>query len=153
VMFQMFHDASIAPLMFGITAAAELVAMGAMGYLSSKIGEKATISIGALVGLAYYAVMSFSQSLPLLYAAQAFYAIFVAVLVGVGMAYVQGLVANRAGLGGSLFMVVFNGGNVIGILAPFFVSDYNQSIFIASIILCAVGTLLLIFGDRTAQVE
>ena len=80
--------------MFGITAAAELVTMGAMGYLSSKIGEKATISLGALVGAVYFGIMSFSQSLPLLYAAHVMYAIFIAALLGVAMAYVQGLVAN-----------------------------------------------------------
>ncbi|MEP6988071.1 MAG: MFS transporter, partial [Chloroflexota bacterium] len=83
VMFQMFKDASIAPLMFGITATAELIVMGMMGYLSSKIGEKTTISIGALVGGLYYAIMSFSQSLPLLYFAHVLYAVFVAALLGV----------------------------------------------------------------------
>ncbi|MEP6986372.1 MAG: MFS transporter [Chloroflexota bacterium] len=153
VMLQLFKDATIAPLMFGITAAAELVAMGFMGYVASKIGEKATISIGAVVGALFYAVMSFSQSLPLLYIAHIFYAIFVAVVVGVGMAYVQNLVKNRAGLGGSLFMVVFNVGSLIGILAPLLVKDYDQTIFIAPIILCLVGAAMLMFGDRTAQIE
>ena len=153
VMFQLFKDASIAPLMFGITAAAELVAMGMMGYVSSRIGAKVTISLGALVGAFYYVVMSFSQSLPLIYVVHVLYAIFVAVLMGVGMAYVQGLVKNRAGLGGSLFMVVFNVGNLIGILAPLLVKDYDQTIFIAPIILCLVGAVLLMFGDKTAQVE
>lgn len=47
-----------------------------MGYLSSKIGEKKTICIGALVGAMYYAILSFSQSLPLLYAAHVLYAVF-----------------------------------------------------------------------------
>ena len=153
VMFQLFKDASIAPLMYGITAAAELITMGMMGYLSSKIGEKATISIGALVGAVYYAIMSFSQSLPLLYFAHVLYAIFIAALLGVAMAYVQGLVKNRAGLGGSLYMAVFNVGNLIGILAPLLVHDYDQSIFIAPIVLCIAGAALLMFGDRTAEVE
>jgi MFS transporter, SET family, sugar efflux transporter len=153
VMFQLFKDATIAPLMFGITAAAELVAMGVMGYIASKIGEKVTISIGALVGAAVYVVLSFSQSLPLMYIAHVFYAIFVAAVVGVSMAYVQNLVKNRAGLGGSLYMMVFNGGSLIGILAPLLVHDYDQTIFIAPIILCLAGAVLLMVGDRTAQIE
>jgi len=124
-----------------------------MGYLSSKIGEKATISVGALVGALYYAIMSFSQSLPLLYAAHILYAVFIAALLGVAMAYVQGLLAHRAGLGGALYMAVFNVGNLIGILAPLLVHDYDQTIFIAPIILCVVGAALLMFGDRTAQIE
>ncbi len=153
VMFQLFKDASIAPLMFGITAAIELVTMSMMGYLSSKIGEKATISIGALVGALYYAIMSFSQSLPLLYFAHILYAVFIAALLGVAMAYVQGLMANRAGLGGSLYMAVFYIGNLIGIFLPLLVHDYDQTIFIAPIILCVAGAAILMFGDRTAQIE
>ncbi len=153
VMFQLFKDASIAPLMFGITAAAELVTMSIMGYVSSKIGEKTTISIGAVVGAMYYTIMSFSQSLPLLYAAHVLYAVFVASLLGVAMAYVQGLMAHRAGLGGSLFMAIFGLGNLIGIFAPLLVHDYDQTIFIIPIFLCLAGAALLMFGDRTAQVE
>jgi hypothetical protein len=33
------------------------------------------------------------------------------------------------------------------------VQNYDQSIFIAPIILCGVGAVLMQFGDRTAQVE
>jgi MFS family permease len=153
VMFQLFKDASIAPLMFGITAAAELITMSMMGYLSSKIGEKTTISIGALVGALYYTIMSFSQSLPLLYAAHVLYAIFIAALLGVAMAYVQGLMSHRAGLGGSLYMAVFYIGNLIGIFLPLLVHNYDQTIFIAPIILCVIGAAMLMFGDRTAQIE
>jgi len=153
VMFQLFKDASIAPLMFGITAAVELLTMSMMGYLSSKIGEKATISIGALVGALYYVIMSFSQSLPLLYAAHVLYAVFIAALLGVAMAYVQNLMAHRAGMGGSLYMAVFSVGNLIGIFSPLLVHDYDQTIFIAPIFLCIAGAALLMLGDRTAQVE
>ncbi len=153
VMFQLFKDASIAPLMFGITAAVELVTMSVMGYLSGKIGEKATISIGALVGALYYIIMSFSQSLPLLYAAHVLYAVFIAALLGVAMAYVQNLMSHRAGMGGSLYMAVFSMGNLIGILLPILVKGYDQSIFIAPIFLCIAGAGMLMFGDRTTQVE
>lgn len=153
VMFQLFKDASIAPLMFGITAAAEIVTLGMMGYLSSKIGEKKTICIGALVGAVYYAILSFSQSLPLLYAAHVLYAVFAGALLGVAMAYVQGLMAHRAGLGGSLYTAVFSMGSVIGILLPQLVVGYDQSIFIAPIFLCVGGAVLLMVGDRTAKVQ
>lgn len=64
VMFQLFNDASIAPLMFGLTAAAELVTMGLLGYVASKIGEKTTISIGALTGALYFFIQAFTQSRP-----------------------------------------------------------------------------------------
>jgi MFS transporter, SET family, sugar efflux transporter len=152
-MFQLFADASIAPLMFGITAAAELITMGLLGYLSSKTGEKIVIAASALTGALYFVVMAFSQSLPILYGAQIMYAINVAALYGVAMAYVQRLLGERAGLGGGLYMMVLQLGSLVGILGPLLVTGYDQRIFIIPAILCIVGAALLMVGDRTAQIE
>lgn len=152
-MFQLFADASIAPIMFGITAAAELITMGLLGYLSSKIGEKIVIAASALTGALYFVVMAFSQSLPILYGAQIFYAINVAALYGVAMAYVQRLLGERAGLGGGLYMMVLQFGSLVGILGPLLVTGYDQRIFIIPAILCVVGAVVLMIGDRTAQIE
>ena len=153
VMLQLYKDASIAPIMFGLSAAAELVAMGLMGSIAGRIGEKRAIAIGSLIGAAYYVVMSFSQSLPLLYVSNFLYALFTGATVGVAMVYLQNLMAHRVGIGGALYMTLFNVGNLIGILAPLLVHNYDQTIFIAPIILCIAGALFMIFGDRTAQVE
>lgn len=153
VMLQLFKDASIAPIMFGLSAAAELVAMGLMGYVAGKIGEKTTIAIGAFVGAAYYVVMSFSQSLPLLYTSNIVYAIFTGATAGVAMVYLQNLMGHRTGLGGSLYMTLFNVGNLIGILAPLLVQNYDQIIFVAPILLCLGGAVLMMVGDRTAGVR
>jgi MFS transporter, SET family, sugar efflux transporter len=153
VMFQLTNDASIAPLMFGVTAAFELITMSLMGSLSGKIGEKSTIALGALFGTLYFVIHSLSQSLPLLYLANAVYAIFVAVLYGVAMAYVQGLMEHRAGMGGSLYVSVLNVGSLVGILSPLLVSGYDQTIFIIPALLCLGGAALLMLGDRTAQIQ
>ncbi|MBC8171094.1 MAG: MFS transporter [Anaerolineae bacterium] len=153
VMFQLFRDTSIAPLMFGITAAAELITMGLVGYLASRIGEKAAIAIGAVFGAVYFVILSFSQVLPLLYFAHLLYAVFLASLLGVAMAYVQSLLAHRSGMGGSLYMAVMNVGTLIGILSPVFVTGYEQTIFIIPAVLCLAGAALLMFGDRTVQIE
>lgn len=153
VMLQLYKDASIAPIMFLLSAAAELVAMGLMGSVAGRIGEKKAIAIGSLIGAAYYVVMSFSQSLPLLYVSNIVYALFTGATVGVAMVYLQNMMAHRVGIGGSLYMTLFNVGNLIGILVPLLIHDYDQTIFIAPIILCVVGAVLLMVGDRTAQVE
>jgi len=153
VMLQLFKDASLAPIMFGLSAAAELVAIGIMGYVAGQIGEKRAIAIGSLIGAAYYVVMSFSQSIPLLYISNIVYALFTGATAGVAMVYLQNMMAHRVGIGGALYMTLFNVGNLIGILVPLLVQNYDQNIFIAPIILCVLGAALLIFGDRTAQVE
>jgi SET family sugar efflux transporter-like MFS transporter len=148
VMFQLFNDASIAPLMFGITAAAELITMVLMGSLSGRIGEKVTIAGGALFGAIYFFVLSFSQSLPVLYSVHLLYAVFVAALQGVAMAYIQNMFAHRTGMSGSLYFAVLNLGGLVGIFAPLLVTGYDQSVFIISAVLCLAGAALVLFGDR-----
>jgi SET family sugar efflux transporter-like MFS transporter len=153
VMFQTFKDASISPTMFGITAAFELITMGLLGYFASRWDERLVIAAAALSAALYYVVMASSQSLPLLYLFQAEYAIFVAALYGVAMAYVQNLLSNRAGLGGSLYVVVLNTGSLVGILAPLLITGYDQKIFYIPAVLCVVGALMLTAAHSTARIR
>lgn len=153
VMNQMFNDPSIGPTMFGITAAAELITMSMIGTFASRTSEKTAIAVSALTGALYFVILSFSQSLPVLYAAHILYAIFVAALLGVAMAYVQSLIANRAGLGGSIYMAVLNVGSLVGILSPLMVEGYDQKIFVVPAILCVAGAAMLMLGDRTSQLK
>lgn len=148
VMFQSFNDASIAPLMFGITAAAELVTMSLLGTLSGRIGEKTTIALGATFGAVYFFVLAFSQSLPVLYGVHLLYAVFVAALQGVAMAYVQSMLAHRIGMSGSLYFAVLHVGGLVGVFAPLFVTGYDQSVFLISAVLCLAGAALLMFSNR-----
>jgi MFS family permease len=125
--------------------------MGLLGYLASRIGEKYTIAIGALAGAFSFFILSSAQSLPPLYAASVLYAVFNAALLGVAMAYFQGLLSNRAGLGGSLYAAIFSVGSLVGIFAPLLVPGYDPAIFRIAAILCLVGTALLVVGDRATQ--
>lgn len=153
VMLDMFDDASIAPLMFGITAAAELVTMSMIGTLASRTNEKTAIAWGAATGVFYFLVMAFSQSLPVLYTIQLLNAFFIAALLGVAMAYVQRLLADRVGMGSSLYIAIMNIGSLIGILAPLLVEGYDQKIFIIPAVLCLVGVVILVWGDRTEEAQ
>jgi hypothetical protein len=118
VEFHLFQDASIAPLMFAIIATVELVATTAVGYLATRIGEARMISLGALTGAAYFCVLALSRSLPVLYAVNVFYAVFIAALMGVAMSFVYRLVSDRAGLGGALYLATFSGGTLFGAVLP-----------------------------------
>jgi SET family sugar efflux transporter-like MFS transporter len=153
IMFQLFQDASIAPLMFGTAATIELLTMSLLAYYASKVGEKKVIAAGSLVGAVYYFIMATTQSLPVMYVSQVLYAVFIAALLGVAMAYIQGLLAHRAGMGGSLYVAVLNVGSLVGILSPLLVTGYDQKIFLIPAILCVTGAFLLLVGDRTAQIE
>jgi MFS family permease len=79
------------------------------------------------------------------------YAFFAAALQGVAMAYVQRLFSQQAGLGGSIYIVTMQLGSLVGILGPLLASGYDQEIFIVPATLCAIGALLLMIGDGTAQ--
>jgi MFS transporter, SET family, sugar efflux transporter len=142
-MRNLFKDAGIAPLMFGLTAAAELITMGLVGRIAYKIGNHTTIAIGALIGTLYYVMMALSQSLTVLYLAQVIYAFYVAALMGVGMAYVQSMLANRAGLGSSVYVACLQVGSMVGILGPLVIPGINQTIFFAPAVMCLVGVVIL----------
>jgi MFS transporter, SET family, sugar efflux transporter len=153
VTFQLFANARIAPLMFGISATFELITMGLLGYLASRMGARRVMAGAALVGALYFIIMSVTQLLPVMFVAQAVYAIFIAALVGVAMAYIQSLLAHRAGLGGSLYMAVVNVGSLVGILTPLLVPGYDQQVFIIPAILCVLGAVLLFVGDKTSDID
>ena len=100
-----------------------------------------------------FLLLTFTQSLAMLYVIQVLYAVFVAAMVGVAMAYVQGMFPDRIGMGGSVYMALFNLSSLIGILSPLLVTGYDQTVFLIPAVLCVVGAALLMVGDRTAQIE
>jgi len=147
VTFEAFHDAKWAPLLFGITAATELVTMVVVGSLASRVGEKRTIFAGALLGAGCFALMALFPNLPMLFLTNILYAVFVAMLLGVAMAYIQGLLVHRPGLGGSLFLLTRNFGALIGTFVPLAVPGYSPAIFFLPGALCLAGALLMLGGS------
>jgi len=146
VTFHLYHDPRWAPMLFGTTAAFELVTMILLGSVAIRFGERWTIVTGALVGAACFASMAVFPSLPMLFLANVVYSIFNAVLFGVAMAYVQGMVAHRPGLGNSLFVLTMNLGALVGIFAPAVLPGYSPTIFFLPGGLCLAGALLM--GER-----
>jgi MFS transporter, SET family, sugar efflux transporter len=144
VMKNMFHDIGIAPIMVGITAAAELITMSLVGSLALRIGERGALILGALFGSLYFVLMAISQTLPTLYLVQLIYSVYVAALLGVGMAYMQGLIAHRAGLGSSVYMSSLQIGSMVGLIAPLLITGVTQQIFYAPAVLCLIGSGILL---------
>jgi MFS family permease len=143
VSFSVFQDARWAPLLFGITAATELITMVVVGSLAARIGERVTIVAGAVWGAVCFALMGLFPNLPVLFVTNVAYSVFVAMLLGVAMAYIQGLLVNRPGLGGSLFILTRNVGALIGTLVPLAVPGYSPLIFLLPAALCGAGALLM----------
>ena len=144
VAFQLFHDAHWAPLMFGTTAAVELVSMILVGSLAVRFGERRTIVVGALLGAACFVVMAVFPSLAVMFLANVAYAFFIAMLMGVAMAYIQGMLAHRPGLGGSLYVLTMNVGALIGTFAPVVVTGYSPATFFLPAGLCVLGAVLMV---------
>jgi len=144
VAFQSFHDAHWAPLMFGTTAAVELVSMILVGSLAVRFGERRTIVVGALLGAACFVVMAVFPSLAVMFLANVAYAFFIAMLMGVAMAYIQGMLAHRPGLGGSLYVLTMNVGALIGTFAPVVVTGYSPATFFLPAGLCVLGAVLMV---------
>jgi len=147
VVVQSFHDARWAPLLFGITAAMELGTMVLVGSLAVRFGEKRTIVAGDFLGSACFAAMAVFPTLAVLFLANVAYSFFIAMLMGVAMAFVQGLLAHRPGMGGSLYVLTMNLGSLVGTLAPIVITGYSSTTFLLPAGLCLLGALLM-FGTK-----
>jgi SET family sugar efflux transporter-like MFS transporter len=151
VEFQLFGNAGIAPLMFAISAAVEILTTMAAGYIATRIGEARTISFGALAGAAYFIVLSLSRSLTVLYASNVLYAFFIAALMGVAMSFIFRLLPDRAGIGGALYLATFSGGTLFGAVSPLVVSGYSPRVFLVSVVLCVAGAALILTAGGRRQ--
>jgi SET family sugar efflux transporter-like MFS transporter len=148
VVLQLFNDPVIATTMFSITAFAELFFMGYIAYIATRIGEKKTIMMGTAVGALYFVLMANTTSLFYLYLLQVLYAIFVATLLGVAMAYTQSLIKERAGFAASLYMNAIQLGSALGYVSPLLIKGINQKVFYISAILCLIVVLVLSIQRR-----
>ena len=104
------------PLWGGVALATaaglEIPALLALGRLSTRMDTRRLVAGGALVGVAYYAVMAAAQGPVLLVAAQVLNALTVAAVSGIGMTVMQDVVP-RPGLASGLFMNTYRGGAIL----------------------------------------
>ena len=133
-----------------VAAGLEIPALLILGRLSGRIDTRRLLTVGALVAVAYYAVITVTQGPLLLVAAQVLNAIGVAAVSGIGLTVIQDVVP-RPGLASGLFMNTYRGGAVLA--GPLVAVGGSTSLgygatFLAAALVAAVSLPLLVRRRR-----
>ena len=137
-------------LAMSLCAALEIVVMGALIWRPLKRGERAAIVVGFAAFVIYFNAIAFARSVSVVFWAQIFRAIGIALVTYLGIGFLQSLLPHRPGAAAALFsnsgqagLVLATGG--FGLLAQQF--GY-ASVFFACAILSAGGLALVCLVRR-----
>jgi len=133
-----------------VAAGLEIPALLLLGRLSGRIDTRRLLAVGAVVAVAYYAVITVTQGPLLLVVAQVLNAIGVAAVSGIGLTVMQDVVP-RPGLASGLFMNTYRGGAVLA--GPLVAVGGSTSLgygatFLAAAVVAAISLPLLILSAR-----
>ena len=133
-----------------VAAGLEIPALLLLGRLSGRIDTRRLLAVGAVVAVAYYAVITVTQGPLLLVVAQVLNAIGVATVSGIGLTVMQDVVP-RPGLASGLFMNTYRGGAVLA--GPLVAVGGSTSLgygatFLAAAVVAAISLPLLILSAR-----
>ncbi|MBD8496915.1 MFS transporter [Paenibacillus arenosi] len=145
VVHELFGEPRLMSYMWSIQAVFELLFMTAAGYWAAKYGYKPVILLGSMFALVTYIVYSWSHSLTMFFVVQPIYSVFVSVLYGVGMGYVQRMFVHRAGFGASLYIFISQTATLIGYHLPLFINGVTPNIFWIPAGLITLSMIIMIY--------
>ncbi|WP_340387604.1 sugar efflux transporter [Paenibacillus sp. FSL E2-0151] len=138
----------------GVNAALQVPTMIILGILAKRFGSITVMKCAGLFGVAYFSLFWFTQSGWQIIAIQIFSAIFIAIVLGVGMTFFQDLVPKMTGTATTLY----NNANIIGsmgggLLAGAVGNYFGFKIVIAcSAALAFLGFVLLLVPNANKEV-
>jgi len=138
-----FGDPRIASYLWSAQAVFELLFMTVAGYWAAKYGSKRLIQYSAFGALAAYLVYANADSLLVFFLMQPVYSLFVSVLLGVAMGYVQRMFLSRAGFGASLYVTITQTASLTGYLLPLAIPGIRPDIFYVPAALVALSIAIL----------
>ncbi|WP_379390067.1 sugar efflux transporter [Paenibacillus lentus] len=129
----------------GVNAALQVPIMVTLGLLAKRFGSSVLMNFAGLFGAAYYLFLMLTKSTIHIMAIQIFSAIFIAIVLGIGMTFFQDLLPKMIGTATTLY----NNANILGsmgggLLAGVIGEYYEiKTVILASALLCFVGFVLL----------
>lgn len=105
---------------------------------------RSIILVASFFALITYITYSFSPPLIVFFLVQPLYSLYVSVLFGVAMGYVQRMFKARIGFGSSLYVFLFQMASLIGYFLPFMIEGYQPTIFLIPSVLVSTGILLMV---------
>ncbi len=142
-----------AGLVLGLCALLEIPLMMVFGWFANRWPLRRLLLAGCGFGIAYCMVVSFSDQVWQVAAAQVLHACYVCAIGGLGISYFQQMLPSALGRATTLFT---NAGRVSGMLAGLIfgvveVHGYRLA-YVASVGLCLVGTAILAATRGSAAV-
>jgi len=134
-----FGDPKLMSYIWSAQAVFELVFMTMAGYWAAKYGSKRIILLGSLFALITYVTYATVNSLVVFFLVQPLYSLFVSILYGVGMGYVQRMFIHRTGFGASLYVFISQTASLIGYFLPLLIEGITPTIFLIPSVLIVVS--------------
>ncbi|MDB4866866.1 MAG: transporter, partial [Cohnella sp.] len=106
-------------------------------------GSKRIIFLGGSCALVAYFVYASASPIALFFAVQPVYSLFVSILYGVAMGYVQRMFINYTGFGASLYILITQAASLVGYLLPTMIKGISPYLFIIPILLVLPALLII----------
>ena len=140
----------LAGVMMGTAAGLEIPTMLIAGYFAKRLGKRFLMRVAAVGGVCFYAGMLMAHSPVILLGLQLLNAIFIGILGGIGMLYVQDLMPGQAGSATTLYTNTSRvgwiiAGSVAGIVAEIW--NYHAVFWFAMVMIIATLFCLLRIKD------
>lgn len=140
----------LAGVMMGTAAGLEIPTMLIAGYFAKRLGKRFLMRVAAVGGVCFYAGMLMAHSPAILLGLQLLNAIFIGILGGIGMLYLQDLMPGQAGSATTLYTNTSRvgwiiAGSVAGIVAEIW--NYHAVFWFAMVMIIATLFCLLRIKD------
>lgn len=154
VINERFGDPKLMSYIWSAQAVFELLFMTMAGYWAAKYGSKRIILLGSLFALITYITYVTVDSLYIFFLVQPLYSLFVSILYGVGMGYVQRMFIHKTGFGASLYVFISQTASLIGYFLPLLIKGITPTIFYipSVLIVISIGIMVkVLYSERMSH--
>ncbi len=145
VVNERFGDPRLASYIWSAQAIFELLFMTIAGYWAAKYGSIRIIILGGVCAFITYITYATVDYLPVFFIVQPLYSIFVSILLGVAMGYVQRMFLHRTGFGASVYVFITQTASLIGYVLPLMIKGITPNIFYipAALVIVSLTTIVI----------
>jgi SET family sugar efflux transporter-like MFS transporter len=137
---ELLIDSTWMGYLMGVAAFVEIPVMIVAAKLSDRYGIKPLLMVGFLSGMLFFAGISHTTELWLMFVLQLFNGIFIGIIACLGMVFMQNLMPQQLGLATTLFNNAVQLGMLLASLAVGLVAQYHS--YYAVLFVCLLGCVL-----------
>ena len=140
-------------LLSSICAGLEVPFMIGIGLVASRFATKHLLMVAGVIGSMFFITVGFFNSFTVILVGQVFLAMFLAVILGLGISYFQDVLPKFPGYASTLYANGMIVGQLLGNLMGGLISDYIsvQYSFIASGIMLIIAVVMFGFAKNEVK--